>query len=191
MVMRLTVPAAALTLIAGVGSASATPISFSPSLSNTGTEITIGSSGVISTLETGCNCVIVDLGSISPNSTITSLPVSGGGTLSATDTKSTSGTWSLVDGTVDYSIVAVGVDVGTTTDVYLVSNGTAGTWDTADFPIGSGNKDHNLTNLVFYAENLTPSLQDPPPTQKVPEPLSLTLLGVGIGGIAVARRRRA
>jgi hypothetical protein len=89
----------------------------------------------------------------------------------------TSGTWSFNPGTTSYEIVAVEISTAGDADLYAVTpSGNSGFWNTDD--IGG---QHNLSHLDFYARVIT---------HKAPEPVSLFLMGGGLAGLQMVRRKK-
>jgi hypothetical protein len=87
-----------------------------------------------------------------------------------------SGTWAFDPGNTDYVIYAVEVSTSGKADLYAVTPpSNSGNWDTNDI------NGHNLSHLDFYAR-LVP--------HKTPEPISLFLMGGGLAGLQMVRRKK-
>lgn len=87
-----------------------------------------------------------------------------------------SGTWAFDPGNTDYVIYAVTISTSGQADLYAVTPASnSGNWNTNDI------NGHNLSHLDFYARIVT---------HKAPEPISLFLMGGGVAGIRIARRKK-
>lgn len=87
-----------------------------------------------------------------------------------------SGTWEFDPGNTDYVIYAVTVSTSGKADLYAVTPpSNTGNWDTNDI------NGHGLSHLDFYAR-LVP--------HKTPEPISLFLMGGGLAGLQMVRRKK-
>jgi hypothetical protein len=87
-----------------------------------------------------------------------------------------SGTWEFDPGNTDYVIYAVEVSTSGKADLYAVTPpSNSGSWDTNDID------GHNLSHLDFYARVVT---------HKAPEPISLFLMGGGLAGLQLVRRKK-
>lgn len=64
---------------------------------------------------------------------------------------------------------------------YVTPYDFSGTWKTTDFTNKNGNT-QGLSHLEIWA-------RDPDATQNIPEPASLALLGLGLAGLGLSRRK--
>ena len=88
---------------------------------------------------------------------------------------SLSGTWNLNPGSTGFvgSFVAIHAGEGQSDDLFSINSpGTSGTWAT--------NNGHGLSNFDLFGTNSI---------TQAPEPASMALLGAGLVGLCVARRK--
>lgn len=87
-----------------------------------------------------------------------------------------SGTWAFDPGNTDYVVYAVEVSTSGKADLYAVTPASnSGHWDTNDI------NGHGLSHLDFYARLVT---------HKTPEPISLFLMGGGLAGLQMVRKKK-
>ena len=104
--------------------------------------------------------------------------------VSGTGLTTTSGTWTFDPGSTSYKIVGLEINGGSNGDLYAVTPpALSGSWNTFDLLAGNSNNHPSLSHLDFYAEIFT--------SRPVPEPTTLALMGIGLVGFGLVRRRRA
>jgi|SRR6185312_10472321 len=90
----------------------------------------------------------------------------------------TSGTWTFNQGSSTYEIVALDIFAAGSGAIYKLDQASlSGFWNTADL----GNGHNNVSHIDFYAVKVR---------HRVPEPTSLFLMGGGVAGIRIARRKK-
>ncbi len=108
-----------------------------------------------------------------------------GASLTGTGLSGKSGTWTFTSGADVYAIVAVEIDAGNffgigLGDIYLTDPiANNGFWDTSDFGVRFR---PNLNYLDFYGVKIG--------SADVPEPMSLALVGGGLAGLRMVRRKK-
>jgi hypothetical protein len=92
----------------------------------------------------------------------------------------TSGTWTFNQGSSTYEIVALDIFAASDGAIYKLDQASlSGFWNTADL----GNGHNSVSHIDFYAVKVTH-------THKAPEPVSLFLMGGGLAGLQMVRRKK-
>jgi PEP-CTERM motif len=109
-----------------------------------------------------------------------------GGGLSGTGLGGTSGTWTFNPGSTNYVVAFLEINAGSIGKLYDVDpDKNTGFWDTSDITVGGNHP--ALSHLDFYGLAAGPGGGG---TGDIPEPASLALLGAGLVGLGLTRRRK-